>query len=188
VPEPSFEVEQPSAQSGIADSDAEPQAEDSSSDEAVPDTLPVLADDDSSNNEDEAISSYLGMEYHPESRLTKPSPAGYLKEAPVELPPLPEEPDDTLIDEAVRFEPRPEPKRSVPSWLFEDLESDLAGTGSAGADDPIDHFHDATPLARSSALDRLLANDEAASKKSNDTGNGQPLKGPANRPTRRDDD
>ena len=102
---------------------------------------------------------------------------------PYALPPLPEEPDDALIDESVPLEPRTEPKRQVPSWLFEDLEADLAAHSPAGPEDPIDHFQDARPVTRPSALDRLLSDDGVNREPGGRTGAPQPR-----RSTSRDDD
>ncbi len=102
---------------------------------------------------------------------------------PVQLPPLPDLADDALIDEAVRLEPRQEPKRSLPSWLFEDLETDLATSGPSQAADPIDQFQEAKPVIRPSALDRLLSEDGAGEDQSSGPGSMQ-----SRRPARRDDD
>ncbi|MGH2549080.1 MAG: hypothetical protein ACRDHN_06805 [Thermomicrobiales bacterium] len=83
---------------------------------------------------------------------------------------LPPEPlDDTLIDEAVRIEPlsRFSSRGNAPSWLFDDLESDLDQQGS-DQDDPIDRFREAKPVTRPSALERLLAEDKAKRTKPSD--------------------
>jgi hypothetical protein len=77
------------------------------------------------------------------------------------LPPLPDEQHDKLIGEAVRFDFRTDERRAVPSWLFEDLETDLSRPGSGGQDDPVDQFHNSQPTRRGSALDRILAGDNA---------------------------
>ena len=61
--------------------------------------------------------------------------------------------DDALIEESTRVD------AAVPSWLFDDLDTDIAHHGGDGAD-PIDQFHDAKPVTRTSALERLLANDD----------------------------
>jgi hypothetical protein len=70
--------------------------------------------------------------------------------------------DDALIDEAVRVEPiSPFATRgNAPSWLFDDLETDLDQQGSS-QDDPIDRFREAKPVSRPSALERLLADDDS---------------------------
>ena len=78
-----------------------------------------------------------------------------------ELPPLPEEGDDALIDESVRFDFGPAQDRKVPSWLFDDLETDLRGAGTSKPDDPVDQFRGATRVSRGSALDRLMADEPA---------------------------
>jgi hypothetical protein len=74
-----------------------------------------------------------------------------------ELPPLPEEQQDTLLGESVRLDKRPGAGNHVPSWLFDDLETDLTRPGSVRQDDPIDRFGESEPRKRSSALDRILA-------------------------------
>lgn len=61
--------------------------------------------------------------------------------------------DDALIEESTRVD------ATVPSWLFDDLDADLAHHRSAGAD-PVDQFHEAKPVSRTSALERLLAGDD----------------------------
>jgi hypothetical protein len=83
--------------------------------------------------------------------------------------PPPEQLDDTLIDEAVRIEPlsRFSSRGNAPSWLFDDLESDLDQQGS-DQDDPIDRFREAKPVIRPSALERLLAEDKAKRTKPSD--------------------
>lgn len=89
---------------------------------------------------------------------------------PVHSITLPPEPmDDTLIDEAVRIEPlsRFSSRGNAPSWLFDDLESDLDQQGS-DQDDPIDRFREAKPVSRPSALERLLAEDKAKRTKPSD--------------------
>lgn len=101
----------------------------------------------------------------------------------MELPPLPFEADDALIDESVRFSPRAEPKRTVPSWLFEDLENDLATHNPSKQDDPVDRFQEAKPFARSSALDRLLSDDPASDSEQSD---GEPSRPSGGRPSDRD--
>jgi hypothetical protein len=96
------------------------------------------------------------------------SPANPVEAAPVdftELPPLPEELTDSLIEESVRFDQRPSANRNVPSWLFEDLETDLAPAGPSRVEDPLDQFRTSQPVSRGSALDRILsASDEAPSR------------------------
>ncbi|MCC6705142.1 MAG: hypothetical protein IT334_09710 [Thermomicrobiales bacterium] len=79
-----------------------------------------------------------------------------------ELPPLPEPGNDTLIEEAVRFDTRRPEDRNVPSWLFDDLETDLNSAGASKPEDPIDRFRGSAPRARGSALDRILAGDPPA--------------------------
>lgn len=101
----------------------------------------------------------------------------------VELPPLPFEADDALIDESVRFSTRAEPKRTVPSWLFEDLENDLATHNPSKQDDPVDQFQEAKPFARSSALDRLLSDDPASD---SEQSTGEPSRPSGGRPSDRD--
>jgi hypothetical protein len=78
------------------------------------------------------------------------------------LPPLPEEASDTLIEEAVRFDMNPGSDRTIPSWLFEDLEADLSQAGSFQKEDPIDQFRDSKPKQRGSALDRILAGNDGS--------------------------
>jgi hypothetical protein len=69
--------------------------------------------------------------------------------------------DDALLDEAVRVEPAPRfaSRGGAPSWLFDDLDTELDQHGSP-SDDPVDRFHAAKPVSRPSALDRLLADDD----------------------------
>jgi hypothetical protein len=181
--QPYHEEEQLSARNGVSAAEAAQASQARGVDTADADAQRSTVDDESATIEDPAMTSDLKMEYHPESRRRDFPTSSSNEHAPVELPPLPEEPDDTLIDEAVRFEPRPEQKRTIPSWLFEDLESDLAVTGPTRSDDPIDHFHDATPLTRSSALDRLLADHESTGDQRKNAAEGQPRR----RTTRRDD-
>lgn len=73
--------------------------------------------------------------------------------------------EDTLIDEAVRVESpsRLSPFGNAPSWLFDDLETDLDRRGS-DQEDPIDRFREAKPVSRPSALERLLADDKNRAK------------------------
>ncbi len=88
------------------------------------------------------------------------------KISPIKTTPQPM--DDALIDEAVRIEPtgsRLGSTRNAPSWLFDDLETDLERQGTQ-QDDPIDQFRDAKPVSRPSALERLLAEDRAKRAKS----------------------
>jgi hypothetical protein len=61
--------------------------------------------------------------------------------------------EDALIEESTRVD------AVVPSWLFDDLDADITHHRGAGAD-PIDQFHEAKPVTRASALERLLANDD----------------------------
>jgi hypothetical protein len=61
--------------------------------------------------------------------------------------------EDALIEESTKSESR------VPSWLFDDLDTDLAQHGSQG-EDPLDQFREAKPIARASALDRLMSEDD----------------------------
>jgi hypothetical protein len=79
--------------------------------------------------------------------------------------------EDALIDEAVRVEPlSPFATRgNAPSWLFDDLETDLDQQGTS-QEDPIDRFREAKPVSRPSALERLLAEDETDEDPSNDGG------------------
>jgi len=74
-----------------------------------------------------------------------------------ELPPFPEDGTDTLIEEAVRFDSRVTVERNVPSWLFDDLETDLATPGQPKQEDGIDQFRGSQTIQRRSALDRILA-------------------------------
>lgn len=93
---------------------------------------------------------------------------------PVFTTTLPPEPlDDALIDEAVRIEPlsRFSSRGNAPSWLFDDLETDLDQHGSH-QDDPIDRFGAAKPVSRPSALERLLAEDKAKRTNSSDDESG----------------
>lgn len=137
-----------------------------------------------------------GVETEPEAD-TEEKPAAAESATPVETPvvkttPVPPEPttsttttttlapvvsttsppapmDDTLIDEAVRIEPssRFASRGNAPSWLFDDLETDLDQQGS-DQDDPIDRFREAKPVSRPSALERLLAEDKAKRDKPTD--------------------
>ena len=58
---------------------------------------------------------------------------------------------------------------NAPSWLFDDLETDLDQQGTS-QEDPIDRFREAKPVSRPSALERLLAEDETDEDPSNDGG------------------
>ena len=69
--------------------------------------------------------------------------------------------EDALIEESTKSESR------VPSWLFDDLDTDLAQQGSQD-EDPLDQFHEAKPIARTSALDRLMSEDDDAPVSSDD--------------------
>lgn len=61
--------------------------------------------------------------------------------------------EDALIEESTRVD------ATVPSWLFDDLDADIAHHRGVGSD-PIDQFHEAKPVTRTSALERLLANED----------------------------
>jgi hypothetical protein len=63
--------------------------------------------------------------------------------------------EDALIEESTKSESR------VPSWLFDDLDADLAQQGSQN-DDPLDQFREAKPIARTSALDKLMSEGDDA--------------------------
>ena len=63
--------------------------------------------------------------------------------------------EDTLIEESTK------PDSRVPSWLFDDLDADLANQGSQ-REDPLDQFHEAKPIARTSALDRIMSESDDA--------------------------
>ena len=69
--------------------------------------------------------------------------------------------EDALIEESTKSESR------VPSWLFDDLDTDLAQQGSQSGD-PLDQFHEAKPIARTSALDRLMSDGDDAPAASDD--------------------
>jgi hypothetical protein len=133
----------------------EPQADDDANDATAVAEVSTPAEDRNVGSEAPA---------QPDSKMA-PAPSIPMEHQPrreperVELPPLPTEADDALIDEAVRFEPRQQAQRTVPSWLFEDLETDLATHNPAKQDDPVDQFQEAKPYTRPSALERLLSDD-----------------------------
>jgi hypothetical protein len=68
---------------------------------------------------------------------------------------------DALIEESTK------PDSRVPSWLFDDLDTDL-GNRSSQSEDPLDQFHEAKPIARTSALDRIMSETDDAPSPTND--------------------
>jgi hypothetical protein len=70
--------------------------------------------------------------------------------------------EDALIEESTK------PDSRVPSWLFDDLDTDLANQGSQ-SEDPLDQFLEAKPIARTSALDRIMSESDDAPAPTNDS-------------------
>lgn len=111
---------------------------------------------------DRSGSSASAARWSPFNRPVVTPPEPVRKEEFTELPPLPEFGDDTLIEEAVRFDIQPSDDRKVPSWLFDDLETDINKAGAPKPEDPVDQFRGSQPVQRGSALDRILAGDQSA--------------------------
>jgi hypothetical protein len=63
--------------------------------------------------------------------------------------------EDALIEESTK------PDSRVPTWLFDDLDTDLANQ-KGESEDPLDQFHEAKPIARTSALDRIMSESDDA--------------------------
>jgi hypothetical protein len=149
---------------------------------SIPEFEPVVTpavDIEPIDEEPDAAEAITPIEQPEEETVTPAEPVPMVSTTttttrPVFTTTLPPEPlDDALIDEAVRIEPlsRFSSRGNAPSWLFDDLETDLDQQGS-DQDDPIDRFGAAKPVSRPSALERLLAEDKAKRTNSSDDESG----------------